>query len=66
MNNNKFSKFKKIILCSNNENFEYFNYHLLSKLKIRVLRIAKKKKVFFKMNLQKYTLADLMLEIKDL
>ena len=47
LNNNKFSKFKKIILCSNNENFEYFNYHLLSKLKIRVLRIAKKKKVFF-------------------
>ena len=47
LNNNKFSKFKKIILCSNNENFEYFNYHLLSKLKIRVLRIAKKKKFFF-------------------
>ena len=45
--NHKFCQFKKIILCSNNENFEYFNFALLSKMKKKILHQAQKKNVFF-------------------
>ena len=53
LNKNKFSKFKKITLCSNNENYEYFNFYLLSKLKKRVLIKANEKKIFFNNEFQK-------------
>ena len=51
--NNKFSQFKKIILCSNNENFEYLNYYLLSKLKKKILYHAKKKNFIFNKTFEK-------------
>jgi len=51
--NNKFSQFKKIILCSNNENFEYLNYYLLSKLKKIILHHEKKKKFIFNKTFEK-------------
>ena len=51
--NNKFSQFKKIILCSNNENFEYLNYYLLSKLKKKILYQAKKKIFIFNKTFEK-------------
>ena len=50
---NKFSKFKKIVMCSNNENYEYLNFHLLSKLKNKILIKAKKKKIFFNRDFKK-------------
>jgi len=53
LNENKFSKFKKITLCSNNENYEYFNFHLLSKLKKKILIKANEKKIFFNNEFQK-------------
>ena len=49
LNKNKFSRFNKITLCSNNENYEYFNYNLLSKLKKKIL-IEANKKIFFPKN----------------
>ena len=43
LNKTKFSQFEKIISCSNNENFEYFNSLLLFKLKKKILSKVKKK-----------------------
>ena len=43
LHNHKFCQFKNIILCSNNENFEYLNFALLSKMKKKILHQAKKK-----------------------
>ena len=53
LNKNKFSKFKKITLCSNNEKYEYFNYHLLSKLKNKILIKAKEKNFFLNNEFEK-------------
>ena len=60
--NHKFCQFKKIILCSNNENFEYFNFALLSKMKKKILHQAKKKNIFLVKLLKKYILVVLMQE----
>ncbi len=37
LNENRFSQFRKVVCCSNNENFEYFNFSLLSKLRNKIL-----------------------------
>lgn len=47
----KFMQFKQIILSSNNEKYEYFNFSLLSNLKNKILAEAKKK---FKQSKYKY------------
>ena len=41
LNRNRFSQFKKIVSCTNNENFEYLNFSLLSKLRNKILSQAK-------------------------
>ena len=41
LNRNRFSQFKKIVSCSNNENFEYYNFLLLSKLRDKILSHVK-------------------------
>tara|TARA_B100000902_G_scaffold169686_1_gene164243 strand:+ start:365 stop:1396 length:1032 start_codon:yes stop_codon:yes gene_type:complete len=42
LNKNRFSQFKKIVSCTNNENFEYLNFSLLSKLRNKILFQVKK------------------------
>ena len=42
LNRNRFSQFKKIVSCTNNENFEYLNFSLLSKLRNKILFQVKK------------------------
>ena len=53
LNRNRFSKFDKIVSCSNNENFEYYNFSLLSKLRDKILSQVKNNSLLINNNYEK-------------
>lgn len=53
LSQNKFLQFDNVIFCTNNSNFEFYNYDLLKKFKNRILKYIKLKKIKAKYDYKK-------------
>ena len=53
LSQNKFLQFDNVIFCTNNSNFEFYNYDLLKKFKNKILKYIKLKKIKAKYDYKK-------------